>query len=445
MDPIRYVEERRRLLDRLPGRRRRPARPRPRARLGLQLPARAGSGRRWRASTTGLAGIGRLILFDKRGTGLSDRVHGHRLARGAHGRRAGGHGRRRLRARGAPRRLRGRADGGAVRRHPPGAHGRARSRWAVRARSWAPDYPIGRREQQDDVAAPTPEQWGRSPRGASSRSARRRSPATRRRSAGTPPTSSAARAPTAVAQITRMNDEIDVRHVLPTVHVPTLVLYRARRVPARARALHGRAHARARGWSALPGADHLPWEGEQEDVLDEIEALPDRRRRDAASPRPCSTTVLDAERAAAFDAAAWSPASAARRCPSPAGRVRATLRRARRAPSAARRRSPRRPELRAGVHTGECEPATAGARPGAGDRGERGRAAAAAGRDARHLDRARPRGALRDRFEERGGALPLAAHRASGGCSPSCGRPPDYRAFTGRLPEANRRAVTYRP
>ena len=35
-----------------------------------------GSGRRWRRSTSAWPGMGRLILFDKRGTGLSDRVLG---------------------------------------------------------------------------------------------------------------------------------------------------------------------------------------------------------------------------------------------------------------------------------------------------------------------------------------------------------------------------------
>jgi hypothetical protein len=67
-----------------------------------------------------------------------------------------------------------------------------------------------------------------------------------------------------------MNREIDVRHVLPSIHVPALVLYREgeyMREPAR---YMGERIPGARV-VALPGADHLPWEGDQEDVLREIE------------------------------------------------------------------------------------------------------------------------------------------------------------------------------
>ena len=64
-----------------------------------------------------LARFSRLILFDKRGTGLSDRVARSSDARGAHGRRARGHERRRLAAGGVAWRVRGRADVQPVRRH----------------------------------------------------------------------------------------------------------------------------------------------------------------------------------------------------------------------------------------------------------------------------------------------------------------------------------------
>ncbi len=49
-----------------------------------------------------LASFCRLIRFDKRGTGLSDRFSGNPDPRGADGRRASCHGRRRLNASSAP-------------------------------------------------------------------------------------------------------------------------------------------------------------------------------------------------------------------------------------------------------------------------------------------------------------------------------------------------------
>ena len=144
-----------------------------------------------------LAGMGRLILFDKRGTGLSDRVARDRAARGAHGRHARGARRRRLRARG-DRSASARA-GRCPRCSPrPTPRGRRRSS------SWGPS-PAGCRgptTPSTSRSSPSRPRSGASPsRAASSRSAPRRSPTTRRRSAGTAPTSSAARAPARRSQI----------------------------------------------------------------------------------------------------------------------------------------------------------------------------------------------------------------------------------------------------
>lgn len=78
--------------------------------------------------------------------------------------------------------------------------------------------------------------------------------------------------PGAAVALTKMNAEVDVRHVLPTVRVPTLVIhnrgdlclkveegrYVASRIPG------------AR-FVELPGRDHLPFFEDQETVLNEIE------------------------------------------------------------------------------------------------------------------------------------------------------------------------------
>ena len=83
------------------------------------------------ASCAGWPRSPRLILFDKRGTGLSDRCRSRAAhARAADGRRAGGDGRGRLGARRPVRRLRGRGRCAPLRRHLPRAHHRAGDRSA---------------------------------------------------------------------------------------------------------------------------------------------------------------------------------------------------------------------------------------------------------------------------------------------------------------------------
>ncbi len=78
--------------------------------------------------------------------------------------------------------------------------------------------------------------------------------------------------PAAVLALMRMNAEIDVRSVLPNVHVPTLVLHRTGD-----RAIHveaGRHLAEEIPGASLielPGDDHLPWVGDADAVLGEIE------------------------------------------------------------------------------------------------------------------------------------------------------------------------------
>jgi pimeloyl-ACP methyl ester carboxylesterase/DNA-binding winged helix-turn-helix (wHTH) protein len=78
--------------------------------------------------------------------------------------------------------------------------------------------------------------------------------------------------PGAALALTQMNAEIDVRHVLPSIHVPTLVIHRtedqclkvdegryvAERIPGAK-------------YVELPGQDHLPFVGDQDVILDEVE------------------------------------------------------------------------------------------------------------------------------------------------------------------------------
>jgi len=80
--------------------------------------------------------------------------------------------------------------------------------------------------------------------------------------------------PGAAAQLLRMNTEIDVRAILETIRVPTLVLHRTDDRDARVE--EGRWIAsRIPGASflELPGGDHLFWVGDSDAVLAEIEAF----------------------------------------------------------------------------------------------------------------------------------------------------------------------------
>ncbi|MDQ3799023.1 MAG: alpha/beta fold hydrolase [Acidobacteriota bacterium] len=78
--------------------------------------------------------------------------------------------------------------------------------------------------------------------------------------------------PGAAVALTKMNAEIDVRSVLPTIRVPTLVIHRAGDMCLKVE--EGRFVAsRIPGckYVELDGIDHLPFVGEQDEILDEIE------------------------------------------------------------------------------------------------------------------------------------------------------------------------------
>ena len=94
--------------------------------------------------------------------------------------------------------------------------------------------------------------------------------------------------PGAAVALTRMNAEIDIRDVLPCVRVPTLVLHRSSDRCLKVE--EGRYLAsRIPGaeFVELPGADHLPFVGDQDAMLREIERFLSRARA-----RPSSDRVL---------------------------------------------------------------------------------------------------------------------------------------------------------
>jgi pimeloyl-ACP methyl ester carboxylesterase/class 3 adenylate cyclase len=81
-----------------------------------------------------------------------------------------------------------------------------------------------------------------------------------------------AASPAMVQQIFEMFLDIDVRDVLPAIHVPTLVLHRhSDRVVNRRAGQELASHIPGARYVELPGIDHLPWAGDGDAVVGEIE------------------------------------------------------------------------------------------------------------------------------------------------------------------------------
>ncbi len=237
-----------------------------------------------------LAGFSRLILFDKRGTGLSDRVaHLPTLEERMDDVRAV------MNAVGSRRAaLLGVSEGGPMcslfaATHPDKTEALIMVGTYAR-RLWAPDYPWApTQEEREAFCREILDHWGgpvgieaRAPSVAGDPAFRDWWAAYLRMGAS----------PAAAVALTRMNAEIDVRHVLPTIKVPTLVMHRAGDRTLRVE--EGRYVA-----SLIPGAhfvelggdDHLPFVGDQEALLDQIERfLTETRTR--AEARQVLATIL---------------------------------------------------------------------------------------------------------------------------------------------------------
>jgi class 3 adenylate cyclase len=241
---------------------------------------------------TRLASFSRLILFDKRGTGLSDGVSLDRLP-GLEQRmddiRAV------LEAAGSTSAaVFGASEGGNLSilfaaTYPERV--RALVLAAIYAkRVWSPDYPWAptedERAQQHaelernwsgemDVATLAPSALG-------DPALMRRVTTFFRRSAS----------PGAAVALNRMNTDIDTRSVLPTIAAPTLVLCREGDQDVsveEARWIAGQIPRST--FVELPGADHLAWLGDTDGLLDEVEAFLTGVRR-APDPQRWLATVL---------------------------------------------------------------------------------------------------------------------------------------------------------
>jgi pimeloyl-ACP methyl ester carboxylesterase/class 3 adenylate cyclase len=99
--------------------------------------------------------------------------------------------------------------------------------------------------------------------------------------------------PSAAVALTKMNSEIDIRHVLPGVRVPTLVLHRSG--DACFHIDEGRFlanHIPGAKFVELPGVDHLPFVGNQDEFLDEIEEFLTGVRHASAVDRVLATVLI---------------------------------------------------------------------------------------------------------------------------------------------------------
>ena len=242
-----------------------------------------------------LASMGRLILFDKRGTGLSDRVSPERLPDletrmddvravldAVDSRRAV---------------ILGFSEGGSMSTLFAATHPERTVALVLVGTfprmMYAPDYPIGHRDEvyrerfagldEDDWASVVTREWlGRvAPDLLDDEAAVGWYVSYVRRGAS----------PGAVAALWRMNQQIDIRDVLPTIAVPTLVAYRSQEYFGARTRYMGERIPGARVVE-LPGNDHLPWEGDREALLDEVERFLSGVQTDVEPDRVLATLLF---------------------------------------------------------------------------------------------------------------------------------------------------------
>jgi class 3 adenylate cyclase len=103
----------------------------------------------------------------------------------------------------------------------------------------------------------------------------------------------ASASPKAAQTLALMSRGIDVRHVLPTISAPTLVLHRANEAIKVENGRYLAKHIKSAKYVELPGVDHSPWVGDSNAYLGEIEEfLTGARRENEADLDRVLATVL---------------------------------------------------------------------------------------------------------------------------------------------------------
>ena len=99
--------------------------------------------------------------------------------------------------------------------------------------------------------------------------------------------------PGAAVALLRMNTEIDIRGVLPAIHVPTLVMNRTG--DPSVRVAEGRwmtEQIPGARFVELPGDDHMPWVGDQDTILDEVQEFLTGSRPEREPDRVLATVLV---------------------------------------------------------------------------------------------------------------------------------------------------------
>jgi pimeloyl-ACP methyl ester carboxylesterase len=113
----------------------------------------------------------------------------------------------------------------------------------------------------------------------------------------------AAASPAMVRALDQFNTEIDVTHLLPTIDVPTLVLHRADDIVPSDYGRYLAERIPGARFVELEGSDHLPWLGNADVVVDEVERFLTGARH-AAEPDRALATVLFTDIAGSTERAA---------------------------------------------------------------------------------------------------------------------------------------------
>jgi pimeloyl-ACP methyl ester carboxylesterase len=126
-----------------------------------------------------------------------------------------------------------------------------------------------------------------------------------------------AASPGMVQQIFEMFLDIDVRAILPTIHVPTLVIHRRNdRVVNRRAGQELASRIAGARYVELEGIDHVPWAGDSDAVLGEVEEFLTGTRSRPEADRVLATVMFtdivgSTERAAQLGDARWGEVLAA--------------------------------------------------------------------------------------------------------------------------------------